>query len=98
MDPKNVKAVVTGGASGLGRATVTRIVSAGGRAAVPDLASSTGADVAKMLGARGAVAPAGVTNGPAGGSAPGAARNAPDGGNVLVHCAGVRTAGETRRQ
>jgi len=34
MELKSVQAVVTGGASGLGRATVERIVKAGGRAAV----------------------------------------------------------------
>src|SRR5438132_6127464 len=95
MDPKNVKAVVTGGASGLGRATVTRIVSAGGRAAILDLASSTGADVAKTLGARVAFGPADVTNGPAVESALDAARNAMDGVNVLVNCAGIGTAMKT---
>ena len=95
MDPKNVKAVVTGGASGLGRATVTRIVSAGGRAAILDLASSTGADVAKTLGARVAFAPADVTNGPAVESALEAARSAMDGVNVLVNCAGIGTAMKT---
>src|SRR5436309_14779903 len=95
MDPKNVKAVVTGGASGLGRATVTRIVSAGGRAAILDLASSTGADVAKTLGARVAFAPADVTNGPAVVSALEAARSATDGLNVRVNCAGIGPATKT---
>src|SRR2546425_8777209 len=98
MDPKNVKAVVTGGASGLGRATVTRIVSAGGRAAILDLASSTGADVAKTLGARVAFAPADVTNGPAVESALEAARSAMDGVNVLVNCTGIGTAMKTDRK
>src|SRR5262249_50858259 len=87
MDPKNVKAVVTGGASGLGRATVTRIVSAGGRAAILDLASSAGADVAKMLGARVTFTPADATNGPA----LEAARAALEGVNVLVNWAGIGT-------
>src|SRR3989442_6312024 len=91
MDPKNVKAVVTGGASGLGRATVTRIVSAGGRAAILDLASSAGADVAKTLGPRVVFTPADVTNGPAVESALEAARGAMDGVNVLVNCAGIGT-------
>src|SRR5499433_2161535 len=91
MDPKNVKAVVTGGASGLGRATVTRIVSAGGRAAILDLASSAGTDVAKTLGPRVTFAPADVTNGPAVESALEAARAALDGVNVLVNCAGIGT-------
>jgi len=91
MDPKNVKAVVTGGASGLGRATVTRIVSAGGRAAILDLASSAGTDVPKTLGARVTFTPADVTNGPAVESALEAARAALDGVNVLVNCAGIGT-------
>src|SRR5256884_9552987 len=95
MDPKNVKAVVTGGASGLGRATVTRIVSAGGRAAILDLASSTRADVAKTLGPRVPFPPAHVTNGPAVESALEAPRSAMDGGDVLVKCAGVGTAMKT---
>ncbi len=86
MDLKSVKAVVTGGASGLGRATVMRIIAAGGRAAILDLASSAGADAAKPLGGRASFAPADVTNGPAveagiviaiaGGAGAGAAREA----------------------
>src|SRR5262249_56066863 len=91
MDPKNVKAVVTGGASGLGRATVTRIVSAGGRAAILDLASSAGADVAKTLGARVTFTPADVTNGPAVESALEAARAPPDRPNAPVNCPPPRT-------
>jgi NAD(P)-dependent dehydrogenase (short-subunit alcohol dehydrogenase family) len=91
MDPKSVKAVVTGGASGLGRATVMRIIAAGGRAAILDLASSAGADVARTLGARAIFTPADVTNGPAVEAALETARASMDGVNVLVNCAGVGT-------
>ena len=37
MEMKEVIAVVTGGASGLGEATVRRIVNAGGKAAIFDM-------------------------------------------------------------
>ncbi|KAJ9579110.1 hypothetical protein L9F63_024779, partial [Diploptera punctata] len=47
---KNVVGLVTGGASGLGRATVERLVKMGGRAILCDLPTSKGHDVAKELG------------------------------------------------
>src|SRR2546430_13278796 len=50
MELRNVNAVVTGGASGLGRATAERLVAAGGRVALLDRPASAGADVAKTLG------------------------------------------------
>src|SRR5262249_37745002 len=43
-------ALVTGGASGLGEATVQTIVGAGGRAVILDRPQSAGADFAKSLG------------------------------------------------
>ncbi len=95
MDLHSVKAVVTGGASGLGRATVERIVAAGGAAAILDLPSSAGAGVAKGLGARAAFTPADVTSGPEVQAALDAARAAMDGLNVLVNCAGIGTAMKT---
>lgn len=42
--------LVTGGASGLGKATVERIVQQGGRVVLCDLPKSTGSQVAKELG------------------------------------------------
>ena len=42
---KNVVGLVTGGASGLGRATVERIVREGGRVTLCDIPSSAGAKV-----------------------------------------------------
>ncbi|VDM62657.1 unnamed protein product [Angiostrongylus costaricensis] len=47
---KGLVAVVTGGASGLGRGTVETLVKSGANVAILDLPSSKGADVAKELG------------------------------------------------
>lgn len=43
-------AIVTGGASGLGRATATRLVKNGARVVICDLPTSDGVDVARELG------------------------------------------------
>jgi len=53
---------VTGGASGLGRATAERLASAGARVAVLDLPGSAGAEVAATLGAGCRFFPADVTD------------------------------------
>lgn len=53
-------AIVTGGASGLGRATVRRLADDGARVVVADLPSSRGAEVAEQLGAH--FAPTDVTD------------------------------------
>lgn len=50
MDLKNKVAVVTGGASGLGGATVERFVSMGAKAAIFDLNSEKGEELADRLG------------------------------------------------
>merc|ERR1712106_692845 len=59
---KNIVGLVTGGASGLGRATVERLVREGGRAVIVDLPTSKGAEVAKELGDNAVFAPANVTS------------------------------------
>ena len=43
-------ALVTGGASGLGKATVARLVRQGARVVIADLSSSNGNQVAKEIG------------------------------------------------
>ncbi|KAK6050946.1 oxidoreductase, short chain dehydrogenase/reductase family protein [Cooperia oncophora] len=58
---KGLVAVVTGGASGLGRGTVETLVKAGANVAILDLPSSKGADVAKELGQNVLFAPTNVT-------------------------------------
>lgn len=50
MELKNVVAVVTGGASGLGEATVRNFVANGGRAAILDMQEEIGAKLAEELG------------------------------------------------
>ncbi len=95
MELRSVMAVVTGGASGLGRATAARIVAAGGRAALLDLPSSSGADAAKVLGTGAVFVAADVTGGDQVAAALETARERMGGLNVLVNCAGIGTAART---
>ena len=53
-------AIVTGAASGLGRATATRIAKQGGRVVIADLPSSEGQSVAEELGENVVFAPTDV--------------------------------------
>src|SRR5437667_4206117 len=55
-------AVITGGASGLGRATAERLLAAGGKVALLDLPRSAGAEVAKNMGGNAFFAACDVTN------------------------------------
>jgi NAD(P)-dependent dehydrogenase (short-subunit alcohol dehydrogenase family) len=61
MEIAGITAVVTGGASGLGRATAARLVRSGAKVVIMDLPNSAGADVAREVGAV-AFAPADITN------------------------------------
>ena len=58
----NVVGLVAGGASGLGKATVERIVREGGRVTVCDLPNSSGAELAQSLGDRCVFSPTDVTS------------------------------------
>jgi NAD(P)-dependent dehydrogenase (short-subunit alcohol dehydrogenase family) len=95
MELASVKAVVTGGASGLGRATAERLVAAGARVALLDRAASAGAEVAKALGPATVFTPADVTSADEVAGALDRAAAAADGINVLVNCAGIGTAMKT---
>ena len=55
-------AIVTGAASGLGRATAARLLRSGGSVVIADLPSSAGEQVARELGDRAAFAPVDVTS------------------------------------
>ena len=94
MDLASVRAVVTGGASGLGRATAGRIAAAGGRVAILDRPASAGAEVAKSL-ANASFTPADVTSAEEVTRALDAARQQMGAINVLVNCAGIGTAMKT---
>jgi 3-hydroxyacyl-CoA dehydrogenase / 3-hydroxy-2-methylbutyryl-CoA dehydrogenase len=95
MQLSTVNAIVTGGASGLGRATATRIVQGGGRVALLDLARSPGAEVARELGERAFFVAADVTSGDEVGQAVEQAGARFGGVNVLVNCAGIGPAMKT---
>jgi 3-hydroxyacyl-CoA dehydrogenase/3-hydroxy-2-methylbutyryl-CoA dehydrogenase len=95
MELSAVKAVITGGASGLGRATATRLTAAGARVALLDRPASAGADVAKSLGPAAVFTPADVTSADDVAGALGLAAAACEGLNVLVNCAGIGTAMKT---
>jgi NAD(P)-dependent dehydrogenase (short-subunit alcohol dehydrogenase family) len=95
MELRTVKAIVTGGASGLGRATAERLVAAGASVALLDRPASAGADVAKAMGQRAIFTPADVTSGDEVGVALQAAWDRFGGLDVLVNCAGIGTAMKT---
>ncbi|VVC86213.1 3-hydroxyacyl-CoA dehydrogenase type-2-like [Leptidea sinapis] len=59
---KGLVGLVTGGASGLGKATAELIIKQGGRVVICDLPSAPGANTAKALGENAAFAPVDVTS------------------------------------
>lgn len=89
MDIEGRTALVTGGASGLGRATVEAFVGAGGAAVILDLPGSGGDAVAEGLGDRARFAPADVTSESEVAAAVEGAVSAFGGLHVAVNCAGV---------
>jgi 3-hydroxyacyl-CoA dehydrogenase / 3-hydroxy-2-methylbutyryl-CoA dehydrogenase len=95
MELRSVKAVVTGGASGLGRAAAEHLVAAGASVAVLDRPASAGLDVAKAMGTRAIFTPADVTSADEVGGALQTAAERLSGVNVLVNCAGIGTAMKT---
>ncbi len=92
MELTNASAVVTGGASGLGRATAQTLFDAGAKVVLADLPSSPGAEVAAEMGEGAAFVPTDVTD-------PDAVQEAIDTAaglaplRVAVNCAGVGTPG-----
>jgi NAD(P)-dependent dehydrogenase (short-subunit alcohol dehydrogenase family) len=85
MELKDQQTIVTGGASGLGLATVRRFHAAGAQVTIADLPSSAGADLADELGDRVRFAPTDVTD-EATVRAALAAGGPP---RVVVNCAGI---------
>lgn len=87
MKLSTASAVVTGGASGLGRATAVRLAEAGARVVLLDLPTSDGARVAANLGPQAVFSAGDVTDPDSVAAAVAmAAEEAPL--RVLVHCAG----------
>ncbi len=87
--------LVTGGASGLGRATAERLVAGGGAVVLLDLPRSAGAEVARVLGARALFAPCDVTDPEQVAGALDAAAGRFGAVHGLVNCAGVAIAEKT---
>jgi len=88
-------ALVTGGASGLGRATVEELLAAGANAVICDLPKSDGESVAAELGERAIFAPTDVTDADQVQAAIDAAVQRFGGVHIAVNCAGIGWAQRT---
>jgi NAD(P)-dependent dehydrogenase (short-subunit alcohol dehydrogenase family) len=88
-------ALVTGGASGLGRATIEALHAAGAGVVIVDLPHSQGEALAKELGDRARFAPADVTDTDQVAAAVEAAVEAFGGLHIVVNCAGIGWAQRT---
>jgi NAD(P)-dependent dehydrogenase (short-subunit alcohol dehydrogenase family) len=94
MDLDRVKAVITGGASGLGQATAARLAAAGGQVALLDVQDDAGRKAAGAIGARASFHRCDVTKEADVDAAVQAAAARMGGLNVAVSCAGVATPGK----
>jgi len=92
MKINSARAVITGGASGLGRAVAQRIVAAGGKAVIVDLQEAAGQSVAREIGA--AFRRCDVTVESQVDAAMQSARAEMGGLSLLVNCAGIVGAGK----
>ncbi|NXS59623.1 HCD2 dehydrogenase, partial [Brachypteracias leptosomus] len=92
---KGLVGLVTGGASGLGKATVERLVAQGARVVLLDLATSPGHQVATELGESCSFAPADVTSPEDVGAALSLAQKNFGRLDLVVNCAGVGVAIKT---
>ena len=93
MQPQELRAIVTGGASGLGLAVAERVIADGGRAALLDVQEPAGREAAATLGARATFIRCDVSDEANVNAAVSAAHAAMGGLNVAVNCAGVIGAG-----
>src|SRR5258708_13074956 len=93
-------ALVTGGASGLGAATVRRLAGAGANVVIADVREDTGEALAGELGERALFAKTDVTHADSMGQAVQTAVPPPGGFHIPVNCAGIglpgRVPGKTR--
>jgi NAD(P)-dependent dehydrogenase (short-subunit alcohol dehydrogenase family) len=89
MHMQDTRAIITGGASGLGQAVAESIVAAGGRVALLDVNEAAGRSLASTLGERATFIATDVTSEAAVNAAVEAAAKAVGGLNLAVNCAGV---------
>jgi NAD(P)-dependent dehydrogenase (short-subunit alcohol dehydrogenase family) len=95
MKMADARAVITGGASGLGYAVARRVVDRGGRVALLDVQEAPGQQAAKELGAAAHFFRCDVTGEAAVEAAVAAAAAAMGGLNLLVNCAGISGSART---
>ena len=93
MNLAEAKAVVTGGASGLGFATAEKIIAAGGMVTILDLNDEQGAVAVGQLGERASFVKTDVANEDNVKAAIAAAKDFMGGITLAVNCAGIATAG-----
>lgn len=93
MDLAKAKAVISGGASGLGLATARRIVDAGGQVFLLDLNEDQGSESAAELGGKATFRHTDVSNEQSVRESVGAAADTMGGITFAVNCAGIATAG-----
>jgi len=94
VDLSKARAVVTGGASGLGRAVAARVVTSGGRVALLDLQQEAGEAAAREFGTAASFVRCDVADPAAVESAVRSAAEAMGGLTLAVACAGVATPGK----
>ncbi len=95
MKLASAKAVVTGGASGLGLATAERIIDAGGHVALLDVNEEQGKASAAALGERATFIRTDVSDEDSVRAAIAGAKDFMGGITLAVNCAGIATAGRT---
>lgn len=93
MQLDQVKAIITGGASGLGHAVAQHLVARGGKVALFDVNADKGAAAAGALGAAAHFFQTDVTSEDGVATNVAAARDAMGGLNVVMNCAGILGAG-----
>ncbi len=95
MQLSSAKAVITGGASGLGRATAERVIAAGGHVVILDINDDQGEAAASELGANALFVKTDVANEDSVKAAIQAANEFLGGITLAVNCAGIAPAGRT---
>jgi NAD(P)-dependent dehydrogenase (short-subunit alcohol dehydrogenase family) len=95
MELATAKAVISGGASGLGFATAQRVIDAGGQVVLFDINDEQGASSAASLGDRATYIKADVSNEDSVKAAVKQAAEAMNGITLAVNCAGILTGGRT---
>jgi len=95
MELASAKAVISGGASGLGFATAQRVIDAGGQVVLLDINDEQGASSAASLGDRASFINTDVSNEASVKAAVSAANETMGGTTLAVNCAGIATAGRT---